>query len=52
MKEQKKYSKEQLLESDKYKAKRDFLTAALKDGEYTFEEVDKKIEAFTKRKVK
>lgn len=47
------YSKEQLLGSRKYAAKRDLLSVLLLDDkEYSFDEVDKVIEKYMKGKVK
>lgn len=48
-----KYSKEQLIGSDRYMKRRDLLGALLKDGErYTLEEVDAKLDNYMKGKVK
>ncbi len=48
-----KYSKEQLIRSDRYMKRRDLLGALLKDGErYTLEEVDAKLDNYMKGKVK
>lgn len=47
------YSREQLLTSDRYRNRRDLISAILEDGKsYTLAEVDKKIEEFMKGKVK
>lgn len=47
------YTKEQLLRSKKYAARRDLLGALLEDGKaYTLQQVDKEINNFLKRKVK
>ena len=47
------YTKGKILSSGKYAARRDLLSALLKDGEaYTHAEVDKLIEKFMKGKVK
>lgn len=47
------YSKEQILESKKYKYRRDALNVVLADGEeYTLEAVDSLLEKFMKGKVK
>ncbi|GAA0230025.1 hypothetical protein [Metaclostridioides mangenotii] len=44
------FSKEQLINSEKYAAKRDLLTALLDaDKEYSFLEVDKEIDKFEKK---
>ena len=46
------YSKKQILDSKKYKNRRDALGAILADGkEYTLEEVDALLEKFMKGKV-
>lgn len=48
-----KFSKEQLIASDKYANRRDLVSALLDDNEtYTIATVDKKIEEFMKGKVK
>lgn len=48
-----KYSKEQLVGSDRYMKRRDLLGVLLKDGErYTLEEVDAKLDNYMKGKVK
>lgn len=48
-----KFSKEQLLASEKYANRRDLVSALLDDNEtYTIATVDKKIEEFMKGKVK
>jgi len=47
-----KYSKEQLIRSDRYMKRRDLLGALLKDGErYTLAEVDAKLDTYMKGKV-
>lgn len=47
------YTKDQLLRSKKYAARRDLLGALLEDGKaYTLQQVDKEINNFLKRKVK
>lgn len=47
------YTKDQLLRSKKYAARRDLLGALLEDGKtYTAAQVDRKINQFLKRKVK
>lgn len=46
------FSKVQLLTSDKYKNNADLINALLEDKEYTFTEVDKKIDEFKKGMVK
>lgn len=49
---QEKFSKEQILKSEKYTKNKDLLTAILKeDKSYTKEEVDLKIKEFLKRRV-
>ncbi|MCI8748500.1 MAG: hypothetical protein HFH67_11665 [Lachnospiraceae bacterium] len=46
------YTKEQILSSAKYMARRDVLEALLKDGrEYTLEETDMMVKEFMERKV-
>jgi len=48
-----KFSKEQLLKSQRYRERRDLLTALLKDGkQYSHVEVQKLIDEFMKGKVK
>lgn len=48
-----KYSKEQLVRSERYVRRRDLLGALLKDGKaYTFEEVDAMLNNYMKGKVK
>lgn len=48
-----KFSKSQLVSSDKYRNRRDLVDALLNDDEkYTMEQVDKMIENFMKGKVK
>ena len=47
-----KYSKSQLLASNKYSKFRDVLSALLKDKDYTIKQVDKLIEDYMKREVK
>ena len=48
-----KFSKEQLIASDKYANRRDLVSALFDDNEtYTIATVDKKIEEFMKGKVK
>ncbi|MBQ8248497.1 MAG: hypothetical protein IJY93_01260 [Clostridia bacterium] len=48
-----KYSKEQLIRSDRYMKRRDLLGALLKDDErYTFTEVDAMVDHYMKGKVK
>lgn len=47
------YTKDQLLRSKKYAARRDLLGALLEDGKaYTAAQVDREINQFLKRKVK
>ncbi len=47
------YTKDQLLRSKKYAARRDLLGALLEDGKtYTAAQVDREINQFFKRKVK
>lgn len=47
------YTKDQLLQSKKYAARRDLLGALLEDGKtYTAAQVDREINQFLKRKVK
>lgn len=47
------YTKDQLLRSKKYVARRDLLGALLEDGKtYTAAQVDREINQFLKRKVK
>lgn len=47
------FTKEQLVKSEKYAMHRDVLSALLKDdASYTFQEVDKILRSFLKRKVK
>lgn len=47
-----KYSKEQILNSKRYRFKKDVVNAVLNDGEnYTIEEVDKAISDFYEREV-
>ena len=47
------YTKDQLLRSKKYTARRDLLGALLEDGKtYTAAQVDREINQFLKRKVK
>ena len=47
------YTKDQLLRSKKYAARRDLLGALLEDGKtYTTAQVDREINQFLKRKVK
>lgn len=47
------YTKDQLLRSKKYAARRDLLRALLEDGKtYTVAQVDREINQFLKRKVK
>ena len=47
------YTKDQLLRSKKYAARRDLLGALLEDGKtYTAAQVDREITQFLKRKVK
>ena len=47
------YTKDQLLRSKKYAARRDLLGALLEDGKtYTAAQVDREINHFLKRKVK
>ena len=48
-----KYSKEQLVRSQRYAHRRDLLGALLKDGKsYTFDEVDDLLNKYMKGKVK
>ena len=48
-----KFSKEQLISSERYVNRRDLVDALLEDDrEYTINEVDKKIDEFMKGKVK
>lgn len=48
-----KYSKVQIVKSNKYAEKRDLLNALLEDGKtYTLKEVDAMIEEFMKKAVK
>ncbi len=52
-KKQTEYSKEQLLQSNKYKNRQDLLNVLLEDGKYySISAVDKLIENFMKGKVK
>lgn len=52
-KKQTEYSKEQLLQSNKYKNRQDLLNVLLEDGKYySISTVDKLIENFMKGKVK
>lgn len=52
-KKQTEYSKEQLLQSNKYKNRQDLLNVLLEDGNYySISTVDKLIENFMKGKVK
>ena len=47
------YTKDQLLRSKKYAARRDLLGALLEDGKtYTIAQVDREINQFLKRKVR
>lgn len=47
------FTKQQILESKKYKNRRDLLHALLNDGEsYTLKQVDAALSAFLKREVK
>lgn len=46
------FTKEQLVASKRYATRRDLVSVLLEDGkQYTFDEVDKKIEDFKKGKV-
>lgn len=46
------FTKEELCSSEKYKERRDLITALLEDGEkYSFEEVERKIKVFLKGEV-
>lgn len=45
------FSKQQLLRSKRYAAKKDLLNALLQDKEYTVEQVDKILNDFLKGKV-
>lgn len=50
---EKKFTKNSLINSEKYKSKKDLLKVLLKDdGKYSFEEIKKIIEEYLKRKVK
>lgn len=50
---EKKFTKNSLINSEKYKSKKDLLKVLLKDdGKYSFEEIEKIIEEYLKRKVK
>lgn len=50
---EKKFAKNSLINSEKYKSKKDLLKVLLKDdGKYSFEEIEKIIEEYLKRKVK
>lgn len=52
-KNENKFSKEQLISSEKYVKRRDIVDALLDDNRtYTIDEVDKKIDAFMRGKVK
>ena len=49
----KRYSKEQLMRSERYGKQRDLLSALLEDNrQYTFDEVDEKIKTFNTKEVK
>lgn len=49
----KRFSKEQILESKKFRTRRDLLNVVLEEGKkYTLEEVEIKIEEFMKKVVK
>ncbi len=49
----KKYSKEQLMQSERYGKQRDLLNALLEDNkQYTFDEVEEKIKTFNTKEVK